>query len=220
VVLPDVVPPQVSDLSRADSRMTSNPWEKVVAGKTVSLFADETVLKGSVHARLECTACHAGISEIPHPEKLAPVCTDCHGEHSIRAAQDPESRVSVANVSQTCASCHEAQGISERYGIPSDRLETYADSFHGLAVRGGSKVAANCASCHGVHDIRPSSDPKSAISKENLPATCGKCHPRAGARFAEGRVHVEKANRAFLLTFSPVARKETCHLSEADDKVA
>ena len=120
----------------------------------------------------------------------APVCTDCHGEHSIRAARDPESRVSVAHVSQTCASCHEAEGISEKYGIPGGRLESYADSFHGLAVRGGSKVAANCASCHGVHDIRPSSDPKSAISKENLPATCGKCHPGAGENFSKGSVHV------------------------------
>ena len=29
-------------------------------------------------------------------------------------------------------------------------------------------MAANCASCHGVHDIRPSSDPKSMIYKDNL----------------------------------------------------
>ncbi len=120
----------------------------------------------------------------------SPVCTDCHGEHSIRAAQDPRSRVSVAAVSKTCASCHEAEGISEKYGIPGARASTYADSFHGLAVRGGSKVAANCASCHGVHDIRPSSDPKSAISKENLPTTCGKCHPGAGENFARGSVHL------------------------------
>jgi formate dehydrogenase gamma subunit len=120
----------------------------------------------------------------------SPVCTDCHGEHSIRAARDPASRVSVASVSKTCASCHEAEGISEKYDIPGGRLETYADSFHGLAVRGGSTVAANCASCHGFHDIRPSSDPKSSISKENLPATCGKCHPGAGGNFAKGKVHV------------------------------
>jgi formate dehydrogenase gamma subunit len=120
----------------------------------------------------------------------SPVCTDCHGEHSIRGAQDPGSRVSVAAVSRTCASCHEAEGITEKYGIPGGRVESYADSFHGLAVRGGSKVAANCASCHGVHDIRPSHDPKSAISKDNLPATCGKCHPGAGENFAKGAVHV------------------------------
>lgn len=147
-----------------------------------------------------CGKCHAGESKaylasihgtaMTQGVMKSPVCTDCHGEHSIRAARDPESRVSVAHVSQTCGNCHEAEGISEKYGIPSGRLESYADSFHGLAVRGGSKVAANCASCHGIHDIRPSSDPKSAISAENLPATCGKCHPGAGGNFAKGSVHV------------------------------
>jgi len=147
-----------------------------------------------------CAKCHAGESrayiESIHGTAMAqgvtksPVCTDCHGEHSIRASRDPASRVNVATVSKTCTNCHEAEGISEKYGIPGGRLETYADSFHGLAVRGGSKVAANCASCHGFHDIRPSSDPRSAIHKDNLPATCGKCHPGAGENFAKGAVHV------------------------------
>ena len=38
-------------------------------------------------------------------------------------------------------------------------------------------TVAHCASCHGVHDILPSSDPRSSINPKNLPATCGKCHP-------------------------------------------
>ena len=120
----------------------------------------------------------------------SPVCTDCHGEHSIAAARDPASRVSVAAVSKTCSSCHEAQGINEKYGIPSGRLETYAESFHGLAVRGGSKVAANCASCHGTHNILPSSDPRSTIHPLNLPRTCGQCHPGAGIQLASAKIHV------------------------------
>ncbi len=143
-----------------------------------------------------CGKCHAEESQaylesvhgiaVTRGVTKSPVCTDCHGEHSIRAARDPASRVSVAAVSKTCSNCHEAEGISEKYGIPGGRLETYADSFHGLAVRGGSKVAANCASCHGVHDIRSSQDPKSAIYPDNLPTTCGKCHPGAGENFAQG----------------------------------
>ncbi|HTU00625.1 MAG TPA: hypothetical protein VMG58_02370, partial [Candidatus Sulfotelmatobacter sp.] len=116
------------------------------------------------------TAMLAGASE-------SPVCIDCHGEHSIRGTQDPDSPVSVARVTRTCASCHEVQRITEKYGIPGQRLATYADSYHGLAARGGSLVAANCASCHGFHDIRPSRDPRSSVNPANLPATCGKCHP-------------------------------------------
>jgi formate dehydrogenase gamma subunit len=100
---------------------------------------------------------------------------------------------------QDLFSCHEAEG-SARSTIPG-RLETYADSFHGLAVRGGSKVAANCASCHGVHDIRPSEDPQSAIHKDNLPATCGKCHPGAGENFAKGAVHVALTAREEPILF-------------------
>jgi formate dehydrogenase gamma subunit len=147
-----------------------------------------------------CGACHAqeasqylaGIhgDAMRRGATEAPVCTDCHGEHSISAVRNPNSPVSVGRVTKTCVSCHDVERITEKYGLPSGRLETYQDSFHGLAARGGSVVAANCASCHGFHEIRPSSDPKSMVNKANLPATCGQCHPGAGANFAEGKVHV------------------------------
>jgi len=123
----------------------------------------------------------------------SPVCTDCHGEHLIRGPRDPDSPVAAGKVSQTCSHCHEAERIRETFGLPAGRLSTYEDSFHGLAARGGSPVAADCASCHGFHDILPSSDPRSAVNAANLPETCGRCHPGAGARFAEGRVHVAMA---------------------------
>ena len=121
----------------------------------------------------------------------APVCTDCHGEHNIYPHDDPRSPVAAANVSaRVCAPCHSSLTLSEKYEIAADRSKSYADSYHGLAVRGGSVEAANCASCHGSHDIRPSSDPASTIHKANLAATCGKCHPGANERFAVGAVHV------------------------------
>jgi cytochrome b subunit of formate dehydrogenase len=147
-----------------------------------------------------CGACHAQETKV-YLESIhgtamrqgatkSPVCTDCHGEHSIAKAQDPSSRVSVGQVTKTCATCHESLAITEKYGLASNRVATYQDSFHGLAARGGNTVAANCASCHGFHDVRPSSDPKSSVSKANLPQTCGKCHPGAGENFAKGAIHV------------------------------
>lgn len=178
------------DLRRANDPKSSIYRENIPKTCGKCHAAESKAYLASIHG----TAMRQGVMK-------SPVCTDCHGEHSIRAARDPDSRVSVAHVSQTCGSCHEAEGISEKYGIPSGRLESYADSFHGLAVRGGSKVAANCASCHGVHDIRPSSDPKSAIFTENLPATCGKCHPGAGENFAKGRVHVTLTAREQPMLF-------------------
>lgn len=153
-----------------------------------------------------CGRCHQGIlteyRQSIHGVALAkgvreaPTCTDCHGEHTIAAPSDPASKVAPRNIPKTCGACHEAAGIVARYGLPAKRGETYADSFHGIAVKYGNLEAANCASCHGFHDIRPSSDPRSRIAKANLPGTCGKCHPGAGARFTEGRVHFEKTRES------------------------
>ncbi len=149
-----------------------------------------------------CARCHSGIDKVfsksAHGKALAkgvreaPTCTTCHGEHGILKADDPLSPVAAANVSQkVCTPCHGSLRLSEKYGIESDRFKTFDESFHGLAVKGGSVAVANCASCHGSHDILPSSDPASTISSKNIVATCGKCHPGAGARFASGKIHVD-----------------------------
>jgi len=120
----------------------------------------------------------------------SPVCTDCHGEHMIKGPRQENSPVAAGRVSETCSHCHEAEGIRQTFGLPAGRLSSYRDSFHGLAARGGSPAVANCASCHGFHDVLPSSDPRSAISPGNIGRTCGKCHPGAGSRFQASRVHV------------------------------
>jgi hypothetical protein len=80
--------------------------------------------------------------------------------------------------------------IERKYGLPANRLSTYIESYHGVANKYGDITVANCATCHGAHDIRPASDPKSSISKKNMPKTCGVCHPGASKNFAEGSVHV------------------------------
>ncbi len=153
-----------------------------------------------------CGRCHQGIlteyrdsihaAAVAKGVKDAPTCTGCHGEHTIAAPADPASRVAPRNIPKTCGACHGAEGIVRAHGLATKRGETYADSFHGIASKFGNLEAANCASCHGFHDVRPSSDPRSRVAKANLPATCGKCHPGAGARFAEGRVHIEKTKES------------------------
>lgn len=120
----------------------------------------------------------------------APTCTDCHGEHAILAPSEPNSLVNPARVSVvTCGRCHGDERLAARYNLPVDKVPTFADSYHGLALRSGSQTVANCASCHGVHDILPSRDPRSTVNPANLAHTCGTCHPGAGQRFAIGRVH-------------------------------
>ncbi len=122
--------------------------------------------------------------------KDAPVCTDCHGDHQILGPSNPSSLVSDGNVAQVCSNCHASVRLTARYGLPSQSVGSYLDSYHGLATRGGMTTVANCASCHGAHEIRPSSDPLSPINKANLANTCGKCHPGADAKFASAAVHV------------------------------
>jgi formate dehydrogenase gamma subunit len=148
-----------------------------------------------------CGKCHAQVwdqyAESIHGRAVAagvdsaPTCTDCHGEHRILAPNDPNSPVYVANISRvTCAHCHADQRLNARFALPPGRVSSYENSYHGLAAQAGSLTVANCASCHGVHNILPSSDPRSTIAKANLAATCGKCHPDAGKRFALGPVHL------------------------------
>jgi predicted CXXCH cytochrome family protein len=121
----------------------------------------------------------------------APSCADCHGEHTIASHSDPRSTVAPQNVSTTCGNCHASEGLIDRFGLSTAVVKTYEGSFHGITNRYGRAEAANCSSCHGWHDIRPSSDPESNINPANLPKVCGKCHPNAGVNFARGRVHVE-----------------------------
>ena len=121
----------------------------------------------------------------------SPVCTDCHGIHNIMAPIDRDSATASATVAtETCAGCHQGVTLTKEFGVAGERVSSYKDSYHGLASRMGSKVVANCASCHGVHNILPSSDPRSMISTNNLPQTCGQCHIGAGVKFATGRIHL------------------------------
>jgi hypothetical protein len=121
----------------------------------------------------------------------APICTDCHGEHTITSPSDPTSRVAPRNIPTTCAACHEGESFASKYGLQTRRFSTYLSSYHGVVNRYGKMAVANCASCHGVHDIRPSVDPQSAIHPDNLGNTCGACHPGVEESLAGVRIHVE-----------------------------
>jgi formate dehydrogenase gamma subunit len=121
----------------------------------------------------------------------APVCTDCHGIHSIKLPFDQTTAIATTAVAtDSCAKCHEGVMLTQEFGVASGRVSSYKDSYHGLASQLGSKVVANCASCHGVHNILPSSDPKSMINAKNLSQTCGQCHVGASVNFTNGKIHL------------------------------
>jgi cytochrome b subunit of formate dehydrogenase len=146
-----------------------------------------------------CGQCHQNIAQtfarsvhgqaVGAGKRDAPVCTDCHGEHSIDAVKQATSSVFPANIPETCGQCHGAERIISKYRLPGHVVDTYMDSFHGLALQLGSVTAANCASCHGAHDILPSDDLRSSVNPNNLAKTCGTCHPGVTSLVAAGQIH-------------------------------
>jgi cytochrome b subunit of formate dehydrogenase len=151
-----------------------------------------------------CGACHVEASsefqESVHGKAVkkgvmqAAICTDCHGEHSILEPKNVASTVNANHIRDTCAGCHSSVRLARRFGLPSDRIVSFDASYHGLASKSGAQTVANCSSCHGIHNIRASSDPKSTINSANLAKTCGQCHKGAGTRFALGQIHTSNGN--------------------------
>ena len=153
-----------------------------------------------------CGRCHvhelADYSKSIHGQSLASggkdaaTCIDCHSTqgtpHSITRVLSTQSPTYPTSIAATCAKCHAKTEIMQKYGIPTDVYSTYMATFHGkdnvlspYEITQHSR-AATCIDCHGYHDIKSTSDPTSPVAKANLPTTCGRCHPGAGAEFAAG----------------------------------
>lgn len=117
-----------------------------------------------------------------------PDCVTCHGVHNMPDPRTAEFHVESPDL---CAKCHADQSLMAKYGLSSRVVATYREEFHGVTTELYKTryptvwcYKAVCTDCHGVHGIAPSEDTTSAVHKENLPETCGKCHPGATANFA------------------------------------
>jgi cytochrome b subunit of formate dehydrogenase len=148
-----------------------------------------------------CGTCHTKISqdyeESVHGKGVTlgnpdfPTCSSCHNAHLILSKNDKRSPSYPTNISRlTCPQCHASEKIIRRYGLRPDSVKSYDESYHGLASKFGDTTVANCAACHGAHETRKSTDPKSRINPSNLVATCSQCHPGATPRFASTPIHV------------------------------
>ena len=130
-----------------------------------------------------CGRCHAGIlpeyASSVHAAQAAQggaVCSDCHSAHGIEAAGAPAWRRTVI---AECGTCHE------------ESLRTYRDGFHGQASALGFDRVATCADCHGAHGIVARADLRSRVHPENRVATCGRCHPKANAKYVKYDPHAD-----------------------------
>jgi cytochrome b subunit of formate dehydrogenase len=159
----------------------------------------------SKHGPLPCTACHQGITEVPHKEgtRQKVNCGNCHADAakqymtSVHAAELAKGRNAA-----TCSSCHTKHEIqsptseSQRVAIVErcgechrENLRTYTDTYHGQVTTLGYGHTAKCFDCHANHDIRRISDPASRVHPDNRLGTCQKCHSNATGGFITFQPH-------------------------------
>jgi predicted CXXCH cytochrome family protein len=152
------------------------------------------------HVSQTCGNCHTEVfdtyKQSIHGDALinqdnpdVPVCTDCHGVHSIQDPRTSEFRVAEPEL---CAGCHANATLMDKYGLSADVYNIYKTSWHGVDVSVYQAKwptiwhdTAVCSDCHGIHNILPASDPASTVHPDNLLATCQKCHPGAGPNWTD-----------------------------------
>lgn len=169
-------------------------------GHAIRGSADAQSTIALVNIDQTCGKCHPHEQELYHKSihyralmsgiTDSPTCTGCHGEHIMLSPKDPLSKVSHAKVArETCGKCHENPIIIRKYGLAPDVVQTYNDSYHGLATRRQNARTPSCADCHNAHDVLTQRDSLSTINAANVVATCGKCHPKADLKFSASYTH-------------------------------
>ena len=149
--------------------------------------------ESSVHEKnipATCARCHHGIFEQfeqsihatgeATPENPLPTCSDCHSSHSIARTDRDDFRSEIID---NCGHCHD------------EVTDTYFKTYHGKATQLGGKPAAKCHDCHGAHDVLPTTDLRSHLSRDNIVTTCQKCHDEAHRRFAGYLTHATHHNK-------------------------
>ena len=171
--IPATAPPVPSPIAHPANGDKNSCYDchSAVNDKQASIAAD---WKSSVHASVGVT------------------CADCNGgdptSDQITVAMDPaKGFVGVPTRMQTvglCGSCHADPARMKPYNLETDQYAKYWTSVHGqqLLVNNDVRVAI-CVDCHGVHDIKKTTDPTAKVFPLNVPALCSSCHSDA-ARMA------------------------------------
>lgn len=120
-----------------------------ISGACKKCHADkQTAMKESIHFRL-----------MTDGNQKAPVCTDCHGFHSVGAKATYDTLSGVP-----CKRCHD------------DVFKRYEKSVHGLAKAKGHGGAPLCSSCHFAHQVSATS------MHERIRTACLGCHKEVEAK--------------------------------------
>jgi ribosomal protein L31 len=164
------------------------------AGRAVSLYVNESVLRASVHGTNTCQACHEDLTS-KHPDDEVPAkpvaCASCHERQSESYGASVHGLAAKAGDASapTCTDCHDSHGLKP-ISDPSSPLhfsnltktcgecheQAAADvgaSIHGWAAANGKREAATCIDCHAEHQIEQL---KTAGTLKISADVCSKCH--------------------------------------------
>jgi hypothetical protein len=121
----------------------------------------------SVHAKMDCIACHSAIKDnkAPH-EKSGPAakvdCVECHTELWENVQKEDKATE------------------KPRLGLIVENIEAHKKSFHGRTNEDDpSRINATCDQCHDTHsfNIPVKESPEYAEWRLNTPKVCGNsCH--------------------------------------------
>lgn len=145
-----------------------------------------------------CIDCHSALdgqfhvtaeqfSQDIHAQKGL-TCASCHGgdpnaddDKAMSKAAGFKGHIDRAKVPELCGSCHSDANFMRQYNpsLRTDQLAQYRTSQHGKKLASGDANVAVCTDCHGVHNLRPPSDPQSSVYAVNIANTCSKCHSDA-----------------------------------------
>lgn len=160
----------------ADRRSTLHVANAAATCSTCHQFIEQRLAR-SVHGRGTGLGTATDRPAAGGKIRRHPSCTDCHQGHHLLRSDVAEFRLGLAN---SCGNCH------------ADLSARYALSMHGELTHQGHAAAAECADCHGSHDILPIGDPNSKLAPgENRLRTCQKCHVHAVSNFASFDPHAD-----------------------------
>jgi predicted CXXCH cytochrome family protein len=161
-----------------------------------------------------CYECHSSLQDarLSKPARLyaksvhridAIGCVGCHGgvrddpTTSAHKSEDFRGRPEHKTIPRLCGDCHSDARVIRRYNalLPVDQLALYQNSHHGqLVLWKDSDRPPVCTTCHGVHDIRASTDPLSPVSRANVAQLCGGCHSDA-AKVGNSKLRRDQLNQ-------------------------
>jgi len=203
-----------------------------VDGEQRSLTVDPVAYRASQHGLIDCTGCHIGFKPQAHTEAetedwlytaRVTACGTCHGDIAAVYAGSTHGQENAkrgeGDATPDCATCHGSHEIAttdtdafRRYAVDTcsschgGRSGTYLDTYHGKSFALGRPEAAACFDCHTAHGVLPADDPNSAVSSQNVVATCGECHADANDNFSSYLVHVNaKDPRDSVIVFMTYA---------------